>query len=290
MSDAPLFIIGAGRSGSTLFFDLLSHHHGSSWASTILQKWPDRRRLNQAFLAAAHHPLTADWARRRASPSEAYAYWDRDYPGFSDPMRDLRADDASPRAAARLRRSFEAIPSPKRPHLAIKITGWPRVGFLNDIWPEGRFIHVVRDGRAFCNSLLNVPWWRGWQGPQNWRWGPLDADEQALWERHDRSFVALAGLQWNRLMAAAEASKEALPTSRWMDVRYEDLCADPRGTFAQTLAFADWPSSKRLERAIERRDVRSTDDKWRRDLSPRQQEILTDVTRPWLERLGYLDD
>lgn len=53
----------------------------------------------------------------------------------------------------------------KRNRLLFKITGWPRVGFLHEIFEDAKFIHLIRDGRAVAYSLLQQPWWEGWRGP-----------------------------------------------------------------------------------------------------------------------------
>jgi hypothetical protein len=41
-------------------------------------------------------------------------------------------------------------------------------------------------------------------------------------------FVLLAGLGWKLLMDAYAAARELVPTGHWIDVRFEDLLADPR--------------------------------------------------------------
>jgi hypothetical protein len=56
--------------------------------------------------------------------------------------------------------------------------------------------------------LLNVDFWSGWRGPQNWRWGELTAKQRQEWERFDRSFVALAGIELKILSKALEQAKQ----------------------------------------------------------------------------------
>ena len=56
------------------------------------------------------------------------------------------------------------------------VTGWPRTGFLAAAYPDLKVVNVVRDGRAVVNSWLQMGWWDGWRGPDNWYLGPLPAD------------------------------------------------------------------------------------------------------------------
>jgi len=44
----------------------------------------------------------------------------------------------------------------------------PRIGFLQAIFPDAKFIHIVRDGCAVANSRMNAPFWKGWQGLNTW--------------------------------------------------------------------------------------------------------------------------
>ena len=227
--------------------------------------------------------------RRPLRPSEAYEYWERHAQGFQHPCRDLTAADVTERTRRDLRDALGAVVTARRSRLVAKFTGWGRVGFLAEIVPEARFIHIVRDGRAVANSLVTVDWWWGWRGPQNWRWGPLDGRNQAVWDRHDCSFLALAGIQWNVILEALHRSLDTLSDDRFTEVRYEDLCADPLKEMRRLMAFCDidWPTH--LSAYLERRVFTNGNAKYRTDLSPAQQDILHDVMKPYLAHYGYLD-
>ena len=42
---------------------------------------------------------------------------------------------------------------------AAKLTGPARISYVSSIFPEARFVHVVRDGRAVVQSLMKVEFW-----------------------------------------------------------------------------------------------------------------------------------
>ncbi|MBL8980424.1 MAG: sulfotransferase [Gemmatimonadetes bacterium] len=286
MVDRPIFIIGVGRSGSSVFHQLLSRHPQVAWLSRLSEAHPAAAWPNQLLLRALDFPLTG-WATRYFDPSEAYRWWDLRFAGFSRPCRDLRADDLTVLARNRLQSAFGEVVSRRRPRLLVKITGWPRIGFLQALYPDALFIHVLRDARPVASSFLNVDWWPGWRGPSNWVWGELAPFHQAEWDRHDRSFVALAGIQWKILMDALETARRPLNAANYLDIRYEELCADPLGTFRSALEFAGLDSSPRFERAVRSRPLRSENEKWRRDFTPAQQAVLEDVLRDYLARYHY---
>src|SRR6266536_3477457 len=119
-------------------------------------------------------------------------------------------------------------------------------------FPDARFVHVIRDGRAVASSWLQMPWWSGFEGPSNWSLGPLPAAYSSEWERSGRSFVVLAGLGWKLLMDAFDAARMAMPPRHWLDVRYEDVLAEPRKQFAVMLEFLDLEWTPRFEAGFKR--------------------------------------
>ncbi len=58
----------------------------------------------------------------------------------------------------------------------LRITEWPRIGFLSEIFEDTVFVHADRDGRLVADSMLNVRFRRGWEGPGSWRFGPLSVE------------------------------------------------------------------------------------------------------------------
>lgn len=220
-------------------------------------------------------------------PGECYDFWEQLVPGFTSPCRDLVAADVQNDARAAVRQALSAIPTKRRPQLVAKVTGWPRVGFLREIFPNAKFIHVLRDGRPVAASFLKVEWWRGWRGPSGWLFGDLTPEHAAEWQRHDRSFVALAGIQWKILMDAMDSARRSVPATSMVEIKYEDLCRDPISHFRRVVEFAELEWVPKFERTIRGVALRSENEKWRRDFTPDQQAILESVLRSHLVRYGY---
>jgi len=105
------------------------------------------------------------------------------------------------------------------------------------VLPGSCYVHVVRDGRAVAASWLQTGWWRGHLGPAGWHFGLLPDAYQKEWEASGRSFVLLAGLAWKLLLDAFDQAQAELGAARWLEVRYEDILADPRARIAEVLEF-----------------------------------------------------
>ncbi|HEQ60198.1 MAG TPA: sulfotransferase [Firmicutes bacterium] len=286
--EKPIFIIGVGRSGSTAFQKVLSLHPELAWLSALSNRLPSAPSLNRLLMHAIDSSLLEKVLTRCFWPSECIFFWDYAWPGFNTPCRDLLAEDVSPKVAERIRTLLSQPLTRRRKRLMVKITGWPRVGFLKEIFPDARFIHIVRDGRAVVNSMLNVNWWWGWRGPDNWRWGPLSPAQQEQWKRYGKSFVALAAIEYNILLEAMEQAKRGVAPENFLELRYEDLCAEPIPRLQEVVEFCGLRWSGRFERSVLRYPLRNTNYKWQKELSEHQRQILHDVLREQLEKWDYL--
>jgi hypothetical protein len=282
----PIIIVGTGRCGSTVFHRLLATHPQAMWLSGFCDRFPTRPALNRWAVAARSNPLIRRLLGRRIQPGECYRFWDKYAFGFSEPCRDLVQADVTARVKKQVRGALEPMLTPTRSRLLLKITGWPRIGFLNEIFPDAKFIHIMRDGRGVANSLLHVSFWRGWQGIQGWRAGSLSSEDQAAWEGHDRSFVALAGLEWKIQMQAIETARQTLDPARFLEVKYETFCDQPLDIYRRVLEFAELPGSEEFERRVKSESIRNSD-RWRDDLTQRQQAVLDELLYDDLLRYGY---
>lgn len=285
--ERPVIIVSAGRSGSSVFHEILTHHADVCWLPRGCGDRPAGLRRFRWVFRSVDLPVIGPLLRRRYEPVEGYEFWDHHYAGFSRSCRDLRAEDVTPRVRESLREALGELPTGRRSRLVLKVTGWPRIGFLREVFPDARFIHLVRDGRSVAASLLQVSWWKGWEGPQSWRFGPLSPEERETWQRHDRSFIALAGIEWIKVMKAMERSKSQLSGDDWHTVRYEDMCREPVSAFRAALVFSELPITSRFLEFVDGFGLENRNPKWRRNLDAEQRSVLENVVATGLREHGY---
>lgn len=258
MSDF-VFVIGTGRCGSTVVHELLARHPEVGFMSNLDDHLRSTRlsRLNNAALRLVPPAATAK-GRPRFAPSEGYRALARAVsPALRDACRDLTGTDATPWMQDRTRRFFhEASARQSKPVFLHKFTGWPRAGFLAAALPGARFVHVVRDGRAVANSLLQMPWWRGYEGPGRWSLGSLDSTYRSEWEASGRSYVLLAGLAWKVLIDSFADARRKVDEQLWLEVRHEDVVADPAAALARVLDFVALRPTPRFLARVERHPLR----------------------------------
>ncbi len=105
-----------------------------------------------------------------------------------------------------------------------------RVPLLHDVFPDARYIEIVRDGRAVALSISKVNWWgRGrvwWLGKSPDEWAAEGGDPLVLCARH-----------WVREVETLNRSASAIDPERYLRVRYEDVVAAPHETLKKMALF-----------------------------------------------------
>jgi len=293
-SELPIaFVLGTGRCGSTLVHEVIARHPDIGFLSNVEDRVsvgpPWLGRWNPALYRRVPVRFTQK-GRVRFAPSEGYRVLGRQVsPLLVAPVRDLVAGDVTPWLDTRLRRFFEDRARVQGGPLFLhKFTGWPRAGLLHRVFPEARFVHIVRDGRAVANSWLQMPWWRGYEGPDRWNWGPLPAEAARTWDESGRSFAVLAGLQWKVLIDAFDAARAELPADRWLEVRYEDFVASPRERMSDVLGFLGLRWTPEFEQGFASHSFSAgRTEAFRSDLGIHDLSMLDAAIAPDLRRLGY---
>ena len=95
-----------------------------------------------------------------------------------------------------------------------------RLGLLDRLFPTALYVHVVRDGRDAARSFLEMP-------------GGLVTESWA----HPRDVAGFA-CQWRTEVGDAVALGRRVGPSRYHELRYERLAADPEGELRAVAAFA----------------------------------------------------
>jgi hypothetical protein len=89
-------------------------------------------------------------------------------------------------------------------------------------------------------------------------------------------------------MDAFDETRAGIASERYLELRYEDLVADPRGTWPQILELAGLEWTDTFDEAFERYPVAtSRREAFRKDLSERQIEQLEETIGDHLGARGY---
>jgi hypothetical protein len=287
--DRPIFIIGTGRSGTTLLHRLMACHPDLGWFSNITTKFP---RL--PFLAGwsrlldvpgVSGMLNPDW---RLTPKEAESYpllnriTDRKF----TVQHTIGAEDVTEQASRRFRQYVRThLRWQGKPRFVHKHTGFPRTSYLSKIFPDALFVHVLRDGRAVANSLARVPWWDGTM--KSWWWGPMDPVDEEHFKRSGSEPIVLAGLVWKTLVAHLQAGLAEVDPARCFEVRYDHLVENPSEMLEQLCQFCALENPDQFRNRVGKIRIHNADTKWKKQLDPRKIALLESCLEEPLQRLKF---
>jgi hypothetical protein len=155
-------------------------------------------------------------------------------------------------------------------------------------FPQGQFVHLIRDGRdvAFCDHKgPDNPFWRKvyFNTDRIRTHGALRLSAQA----YRRRPYLYNTLHW---MNSVRIGRDygAMLGARYHEVRYEQLCADFPCTAAALLSALDAPQPEAAIARVQAQVSTGSVGKFRRHPSRRQRAVLA-LAKPLLLELGYLE-
>jgi len=295
-TEPPLFIIGHWRSGTTLLHEMLMLDDRFCCPTTYQCFAPGHFLLTEQAMTSA-----LSWIMPSKRPmDDVSAGWDRPQEdefalvnmGAASPYRRMAFPATSsdrpealdlarldPNELAKWQRSMQrflrllAVRDPRRPVLKSP-PHTARMGVLAGMFPEARFLHVVRDPFVVFPSTMRL--WRSLhkvQGLQIDRGETLEAYVFAAFEE---------------MYAAFERDRAGLPPGRLHEVRYEDLVADPVGRMQEAYERLELGNFERVRDEFVA--MASSMKRYRTntyDLEPRLVAEIARRWRPFIDRYGY---
>ncbi len=254
---APIFVLGAPRSGTTLAYQLLVEGLDAGWLANahadrpsrvveVERAAPPRAQRHEIDYESEHGATSGDWG-----PSEAGEYWYRFFPRDRHQLGDADATDSRCADVAAAVRAFaDACDAP----VVFKNTlNSLRVPVLARALPEARFVLVERDVADNARSLLVGRLRRG-EADSWWGARPDGADHV-----DDLDPATQVAWQVRRVTSVARTDLDRCAPGRWITIRYDELCDDPRGVLACT---QEWLAAAGVD--VQLRDGRAVPERFDR--------------------------
>ena len=140
-----------------------------------------------------------------------------------------------------------------------------RMNTLHALWPEARFVHLIRDGRDVYLSM---------------RHRPLRHPKAGIFDTWAEEPVVTAALWWELNLRLGRKAGNALGPGLYYEIRYESLVADPPGECEALSAFLGLPYDDAMLRFNDKQTTR----KARRPITPALRDWRTQMPAEHVER------
>lgn len=227
----PVFIIGCGRSGTTALGHAIEQHRRITYLHEPRSLWQ------------AAYPQTDIWGAGVTERGGRLV---------------LTASDADTEASRRLRVAFctQTIRC-GRPVLVEKLPiNSFRLNFIDAIFPDAKYIHILRDPAEVARSIARLAKPDGWYGVNDSKWNALvelarSRDEWSdLPELCDSSFRR-GLLEWRLSVGLAREFFASHPRLPLLELNYSDLVEDSIEVMRQVLEFIGVQSDATTRRYAE---------------------------------------
>ncbi|WP_277991586.1 sulfotransferase family protein [Trinickia acidisoli] len=165
------FIIGTGRCGTTMLASILDAHPEACVppeTQLLFEYMGNGPALHEIFAIGVQYRATLakylDFVQKRC-PCDLRKYFDHEryfarmtYPVAT--LRELMGD------------FYTEIAKAKGKRICLEQTPWYGLGIdvLRELYPDARYIHMIRDGRDVAISFARTPWWHKDIGKNLARW------------------------------------------------------------------------------------------------------------------------
>jgi omega-hydroxy-beta-dihydromenaquinone-9 sulfotransferase len=279
----PILIIGAPGSGTTLLHQTLCSHRDVAYITHNM--------LRAGILR--HGRLVGD--RRRAllmlqnlihrDPASNNPLGDALWIKYFGDYNYMTEKDYSEEMADYFRKKVLQVQNLwGRPRFVDKtLVNCFRVRLLNSIFPDAKFIHTIRDGRAVAFSILNKI--------------DIAGDRFALFDvgfkdilgdkyKPDRSELYNYGLAWAEFVRKGREAN-AVAQNRYYEVHYEKLVTEPYDELRNIVDFCELDWYSEFEEKIP--PTQNMNEKWKQKASKEQRIDLEESTFDLRQNLGIAE-
>jgi hypothetical protein len=280
----PIFIVGCGRSGTTAFYKLLAQHKDLSWISNYSNAFYPIFPPAAGLCSLYNSKFLQKVIRRPVRPIEGYRLWNWCHPvedSPSDPPLDaFNATNTTKKRCRKLIRDHIKY-SKKQRFINKNTRNSRRIKFLNKIFPDALFIHLIRDGRAVAASFLNAPFWNNLKP-----WFKIDISKIPGGDKNIK-LLATAIMLWKTEVSKVLEDKECLNNKRYMEIKYEDFSHRPKTIIEKVLNFCELESSINFRRIIDMAGIKNMNDRYKDRLSETQIQFVKTLTGEFASTIGY---
>ena len=259
--EKPVFVVGLPRSGTTMLYNLLCSHEQAAYVTNSMNVYPsaliaiERLRVALKLDIRGERYLKDSVYTAFGGPSELMTLWGK-WTGRRVEDLDWESHPVAltPAMRAQAHEDFARVLYAFGPQATRIISKnpvlQPELLTIQALFPDARFIHIVRDGRMVANSLVKLYRLNNQQllkirHPQLKTIVPYPKTRhlQGFMADHGPDTLACTSRVWADTLRLVDEVAPAL--DHFLEIRYEDLLAEPEAQTRRLFAFCDlpWPAA-----------------------------------------------
>jgi|TARA_B100000315_G_scaffold112476_1_gene103050 hypothetical protein len=285
----PIFVFGSPRSGVTLLENILGIHPELAWLSQY-NNLPTERvgisYINRLYDLPMIGSLLYEsaWKKKIIGthhlpiPTEAWNFWIKFLPNFNKGVKAMEshppsAKDMSNNEAITIQKIISKLTQSQGKDRFFATYGdFPRIDYLSKAFPDALFIHLIRDGRAVCESYFRVNQlglYNSWAERDRWFDNMPELWRKQFYKQYHNIFC-FSVYRWMYFLDLCNEESLGLPSERFLQISYEDIVKKPIKSIQRIQSFAQLSYSSKIERYIERVPPINCNRKWRQALTKEQ--------------------
>jgi|GEM_PF-2222265 len=294
------FLIGTPRCGKSRAFDVIASHNKVAWIShhqNFLTKIPLISFYNRIYdipsLGFKLYPFSKSLRRILPHPAETNNFWRTHLSEFENmkenesanpekcfPSTFKNKEDISREEVKKIQKMVKRICRwQSKEYFLAEYSKWPRMTYFSEPFPNSKFVHLIRDGRAvahdYCRKIKEgdyveweeKEWWvNGW--PEEWK-------EDFL--KDYNSVLAFCAYQWKFFIKLIREDAERISNDRYMETSYEVLAKQPKETFSKILDFYNLEFDNHIRQYLKPKNFKNMNFEWKEELSKDQKRQLDEI-------------
>jgi hypothetical protein len=279
--EKPIFIVGAGHSGTSLLNQVLSKHPSIvSWhENNKVWIWGNVFKNSDLLTEADLTPKIKKHIENR-------------FVKYLQKSGKQRICDKTPRNCL-------------------------RISFVLAVFPDAKIIHIVRDGRSVISSTKNQLAQKSYslgkqlqiklKGISIWDWyvflprffyvvkkvigipvkywGAKPPGWNEWTEKHSDNFMLAK--QWVETVKIATCQGKDVSSDNYLEILYEDLVNFPSETIIKIAKFANIENPEPIIKFCEAEVDPTRNDKWRKTFTEKDLNEMKEIIEPTMSQLGY---